>query len=520
MSEKKITYVSLETDEGIHEEFEQSLHRATGELGQRYSMNIGGKEVNASDTFEVRSPIDTRLVIGTFQQGGDQEATRAILAAREAFDSWSRLDWKERMAILRKTADLLDRQKFLLSALITLEVGKTRGESIAEVGEAIDMIRYHCQVYEEQEGFTRPMESEEATVRSVMKPHGVWAVISPFNFPLDLAASMVSAALLTGNTVVFKPTSAAPLAGVHLFRAFQESGVHEGAINLVTGPGGPFGRMVTSHHQVDGIAFTGSREVGMWLQRTFTEMQPYPKPVILEMGSKNPVIVGKSANLEDAVEGIVRGAFGYGGQKCSATSRVYIHRSQMADFSDALVRRTRDLMVGDPRKRDAFYGPLISAKALQTFGDVVLHCIRGGGRILTGGTVLNRGDLKYGFYAEPTIATDLPIDHPLVQTELFVPFLLLDSYATFEEALEKANATEYGLTAGIFSLDPDEIDRFFASIRFGVCYANRRGGATTGAWPGSQSFGGWKASGSSGKGLGGPYYLLSYVREQSQTLYE
>jgi 1-pyrroline-5-carboxylate dehydrogenase len=519
-AEKKITYVSLETDESIHAEFEQALNRAEGELGESHPMMIGGSEVNARETFEVRSPIDTSLLIGTFQQGDKQDAKKGILAAREAFLPWSQLDWKERVNILRRSADLLERQRFLLAALITLEVGKTRGESIAEVGESIDMIRYHCQVYEEQEGFIQPLESQEATVRSVLKPYGVWAVISPFNFPLDLAASMASAALLTGNTVIFKPTSIAPLAGISLYRAFQDGGVQEGAINLITGPGEPFGNMVTGSRQIDGIAFTGSRRVGTWLQRAFLEKQPYPKPIISEMGSKNPAIVGKSANLEHAVEGIVRGAFGYGGQKCSATSRVYVQQSRMAEFSDALIARTQELNVGDPRERDVFYGPLISAQALQTFKDTVAHCTIDGGRILTGGRALDQGRYKHGFYAEPTIATDLAIDHPLVQTELFVPFLILDTYTTLVEALEKANATEYGLTAGIFSTDPDEIKQFFAGIRFGVCYANRKGGATTGAWPGSQSFGGWKASGSTGKGLGGPYYLLSYMREQSQTLYE
>ncbi|MDD1662320.1 MAG: aldehyde dehydrogenase family protein, partial [Methanomicrobiales archaeon] len=245
--------------------------------------------------------------------------------------------------------------------------------------------------------------------------------------------------------------------------------------------------------------------------------QPSPKPLIAEMGSKNPVIITEKADMGKAVEGVVRGAFGYSGQKCSATSRVYVHASVAGEFIESLKKRTGALKIGDPRDRETFIGPVIDEKAKRTFTEAVDLCKKDGGTVITGGKVREEGAFSRANYVEPTLVTGLPQGHPLEKRELFVPFLVIDTFATLDEALEKANDTEYGLTAGIFSEDEAEVEAFFEGIRFGVCYSNRRGGATTGAWAGHQSFGGWKASGSTGKGVGGPYYLLSYMREQAQT---
>ncbi len=519
MPEKKVTYVSLEGDEGLHRAYEDALGSVAEELGRKYPILIGGREVSTGREFEVRSPIDRDILIGSFQLGGEDEARRAFREAKNAFPEWSRRGWRERVAIIRKTADRLEADRYLLAALITYEVGKNRFEAVAEVGEAIDMLRYNAGLYAKNQGYTVPMEPEAPGARgqSVMKPHGAWAVISPFNFPLDLAAGMASAALLTGNTVVLKPTSAAPLSGMKLFRAFIGGGVPKGAVNYVTGPGGPFGQAVVSSPDVDGIAFTGSRDAGMWLFRNFSAGQPYPKPLIAEMGSKNPVIITVKADLEKAAEGVLRGAFGYCGQKCSATSRVLVQEPVAQEFVESLKRRTEALKIGDPREREVFLGPVIDEKAKRTFTGAVDLCKKDGGTVITGGKVREEGAFSRGNYVEPTLVTGLPQGHTLVKRELFVPFLVIDTFTTLGEALEKANDTEYGLTAGIFSEDAAEVEAFFEQIQFGVCYSNRRGGATTGAWAGHQSFGGWKASGSTGKGVGGPYYLLSYMREQAQT---
>lgn len=519
---KKITYTSLLADESIHSRYEDALEAIAAKFGQHHPMFIGERGIFSNVEFEVRSPIDTGILIGYFQKGHEEDAKKAIEEAKKAQPAWMKTDWRERVRIFRNAADHLEDRMFLLAALITYEVGKNRYEAIAEVSEAIDFLRYYCDLFERHEGFVAPMASSNPRerCRSVLRPHGMWAVISPFNFPIALAANMACAALITGNTVVFKPTSVAPFSGLKLYQILIQCGIPPGVLNIVTGPGGPFGDVIVAHHDVDGIAFTGSREVGMWLHREFTSRQAYPKPVVSEMGSKNPTIVTAGADLQAAVEGVTRAAFGYGGQKCSATSRVYVQNEVAPQFIYALKDRVEALKVGDPREKEVFIGPLINEHALSTYRDAVemaKHDIKNGGSILTGGNILDEGPFSNGYYAEPTVVTGIPRGHRLFTDELFVPFLVVDTFTTLEEALHQANNTEYGLTAGIFSDNHREIEYFFDTIQFGVTYANREGGATTGAWPGAQPFGGWKGSGSTGRGVGGPYYLLSYMREQAQT---
>jgi 1-pyrroline-5-carboxylate dehydrogenase len=519
MMTRKITYTSLSADESVHHDFDHALESIEAELGKRHPLVINGKNVYAEKEFEVHSPIDTTLLIGRFQQGSDQHVKTAITAAKTAFPPWSAHEWERRADIIQGTANLLEENIFPLAAAITCEVGKNREESLAEVTEAIDMLRYHVELYSKNQGYIQPMkpDTEGGRTRSVMQPYGVWIVISPFNFPLSLAAGMASAALLTGNTVVLKPTSRAPFSGLHLYHSFVDGGVSPEAIQYLTGPGEPFGELVVRHPDVAGIAFTGSMEAGMWLSRNFSREQVYPKPLIAEMGSKNPVIVTSFADVEKAVKGIVRSAFGYCGQKCSATSRVYVHTQIAEAFLAALLLRVQSLTVGDPRKKETFLGPLIDKTALHNFQNAVKTCKRDEGKVLFGGGVPTGSEYERGFYVQPTVITGLPHDHPLLKKELFVPILIIDTFSRIQDALERANATEYGLTAGIFTENEAESEYFFRHIQSGVCYANREGGATTGAWPGSQPFGGWKGSGSTGKGIGGPYYLLSFVREQAQT---
>jgi 1-pyrroline-5-carboxylate dehydrogenase len=519
MPHKKITYTSLSADESVHRDFENALKRAMDDLGKRHPLKINGNNVYANREFHVHSPIDTSLYIGTFQEGEEIHTETAIAAAKSAFSSWNEYGWERRARIMRRTADLLEERIFSLAALVTMEVGKIRSESIAEISEAIDMLRYHVDVYEQNHGFVLPMrpDPEGGGTRSVMRPRGVWAVISPFNFPVSLAAGMISAALLTGNTVVMKPTSKAPLSGLSLYQAFVDGGVSAQTLQFLTGPGEPFGSRVVRHPDIAGIAFTGSRDAGMWLYRNFSQEQRYPKPLIAEMGSKNPTIVTLHADLEKAVEGVTRSAFGYGGQKCSATSRIYVQASVADAFVTRLLQRVEEIEIGDPRKREVFMGPLIDEHACDTFKVSVESCKKDGGKILCGGKILSGKDYLSDFYVEPTVVTNLPSDHPLISKELFVPFLIIEKFDHLQDALTHSNATEYGLTAGIFTENAEEMEYFFNHIQSGVCYTNRERGATTGAWPGSQAFGGWKGSGSTGKGIGGLYYLLSYMREQAQT---
>ncbi len=517
----KITYVSLFADESLHPAYEKALEEVEKKyLGNHYPMYIGDKEIFSEEgEFEKRSPIDTSIVVGYFQRGNAKHMGQAIGKAKKSFEEWSNKDWRERVKIIRKAAELIDERKFEIAAVITYEVGKNRLEALAECWEAIDALRYYARIMEENNGYELEMGpgGPGERCKMVARPYGVWVVISPFNFPFMLANGMMSGALITGNTVVLKPTSEAPLSALLLYKVFNDAGVPAGAINYVTGPGEAFEEEVTANPDVAGIAFTGSKEVGMRLYRKFTASQPYPKPILLEMGSKNPTIVTDKADIKKAVTGVIRAAFGYCGQKCSATSRLYLQRGIKDKFLEELVKETSALKIGDPRKRDVFMGPVINRRAFENFKQYVEMAKKDGGEILYGGEVLSGGEYDKSFYVQPTIIDKLPRNHFLFKQELFLPILVVAEFETLEEAIREANDTEYGLTAGIFSEDDDEVNYFFNNIQFGVTYANRRGGSTTGAWPGAQTFVGWKASGATGKGVGGPHYLLTFLREQSRT---
>jgi 1-pyrroline-5-carboxylate dehydrogenase len=291
--------------------------------------------------------------------------------------------------------------------------------------------------------------------------------------------------------------------------------VPAGAINLVTGRGGVVGQAIIEDPRVSGIAFTGSKEVGLSGFRTFTRESA--KPFISEMGGKNPVIVTESADLEKATDGVLRAAFGYGGQKCSACSRVYVQKNIANQFMDKLVSKTKNLKIGLPWERDTYLGPVINESAKSKYEKAV-ELARKDGKIVFGGSVLRDGMYQNGYYVEPTIVTDLPNDHLLVKDELFLPFLCVQEFESFDDAIRQANDSEYGLTAGIFSQDKKQVDEFFSKIEAGVTYANRAQSATTGAAVQAQPFVGWKNSGISGKGAGGAYYLTQFLREQTQTI--
>ena len=469
--------------------------------------------------FECRSPFDTSIVVGKFQIGTQKHAKLAIEAARKGFAKWSSTPWQERVRMLEGTAKSIDRRKFEIAAAITYEVGKNRLESLAEAWEAVDAIAYCAKLMRAENGYESKMGpgGPGEDCRLFCKPMGVWPVISPFNFPFMLASGMALGALITGNSIILKPTSSAPLTGLLLYEVYRDGGIPDGVVNYVTGPGGNYEDEFVGNPDVAGIAFTGSKDVGMRLYRRFLTGQPYPKPILLEMGSKNPTIVTAKADIPKAVEGTVRAAFGYGGQKCSATSRLYVQRSIRKEFLDALKERVDKVVVGDPREKATFMGPVIDKAVVEKFTKAVSDAKKAGGKVMAGGTVLKGKGMSRGYYVSPTIITGLKHDNRLFSEELFLPLVVVGEFDTVEEAVDMANATEYGLTAGIFSEDKREVQKFFDRIQFGVVYANRSGGSTTGAWPGAQSFTGWNASGATGRGVGGPHYLFNFMRDQTQT---
>jgi 1-pyrroline-5-carboxylate dehydrogenase len=401
---------------------------------------------------------------------------------------------------------------------MAIEVGKNRLEALGEVEEAADLLRYYSQTAIDNAYYDHPMDSlGDAAVhtKSILRPHGVFAVISPFNFPMALAAGPTAAALIAGNTVVFKPSSMAPMSGVKLVEAYRDAGIPDGVINLVMGPGDTVGAELRENDGIDGIVFTGSYEVGFDLYRTFSKR--FPKPTIVEMGGKNPAVVSRNADLEEAAEGIMRSAFGFGGQKCSANSRVYVEKPVHDELVRLLVEKTEAITIGDPLLRENWLGPVVDQKAVDRHHRAASDARRDG-RVFVGGEILTDRGMDRGFYVEPTVVGNLPADHRLFQDELFVPFTAVHAVDTFEEGIRLANDSIYGLTAGVYSEDGAEIQRFLDTIEAGVLYVNRRAGATTGAWPGVQAFGGWKGSGSTGKAGLSMYYVAQFLREQSHTV--
>jgi 1-pyrroline-5-carboxylate dehydrogenase len=516
---KKITYATMSGDQldDLHRELDVAIDRVRDTFGRSYPLVIGGREARAEREFDDRSPIDTRILLGTFQSASREQTRDAIVAAHEAYPAWSARPWTERVALLKKVADGIRTRRWELSALMGYEAGKNRLECVGDVEESADLIDYYCTQIETHEGFETKLgalgPNEENA--SVLRPYGVWAVISPFNFPLALAAGPAGGALVAGNTVVFKPASATPLLGYTLLEVIVAAGIPPGVFNFITGGGSTAGQELVDNPLVDGIVFTGSKDVGMRLIRD-NATRKVPRPLIIEMGGKNPAIITASADLEKASDGVMRSAFGAQGQKCSACSRVYLSKSIRDEFVRLLVEKTKKIKIGNPLNRDVYMGPVINEDAVATYEKAVAMATRDGGRILVGGRRLTGGEFTHGHFVEPTLIDGLPVTHPLFTDELFVPITVIGDVTTLDEAIDLANRTEYGLTAGLFSEDDREIQRFFDRIEAGVTYVNRRAGATTGAWPGINSFGGWKASGSTGRGTGGPYYVQQFMREQSR----
>jgi acyl-CoA reductase-like NAD-dependent aldehyde dehydrogenase len=518
----KLTYSTMfDPPAALHQRFEAALAAVKSRLGDEYPMWIGGGARRAPATFEVRSPIDQDWLLGRFARGGARDAHDAVAAARAAAASWGATPWTERVATLRRAAALIEERVYAIAAAVSLEVGKNRMESLGEVQETADLIAWYCDQMQANEGFVRdlpddPLPGFRSRNRSVLRPYGVWAVIAPFNFPFALAGGPVGAALVAGNTVVFKVASDTAWSGWLLLEALRDAGLPDGVLNYVSGPGGDVGAALVASGEVAGVTFTGSHEVGMQVVRSFAAGR-WPRPCIAEMGGKNAAIVTRAADLDRAALGIMRSAFGLQGQKCSACSRVLVERAVAEPLRERLAALTGKIAIGDPTRRENWMGPVINRSAYARYEKCVEN-LRRHGSVLTGGRSLVDGDLARGFFAAPTVAS-APWDYSLWREEKFIPLVLVGEVDSLDEALARANDSDYGLTAGFYG-GADEVARFQEGIEAGVTYANRPQGATTGAWPGYQPFGGWKGSGSTGKAIGSYYYLPQYLREQSRTVVE
>src|SRR5882762_4932612 len=516
--QSKVTYTSANVDwELFHRQFDDALARVRAQLGRDYPLYIGRDALPSGGPPIIdASPIDTSVMLGRFATATPEQVGRAVAAAKAVQRDWAHRPWRERVATLRKAASLIRERKFELAAIMALEVGKSRLESMGDAEESADLIDYYCQELEDANGFVRQMAKVTAVERNtdVLRPYGVFACIAPFNFPLALSTGMSAAALVAGNTVVYKPAEDAPWTGLKLYEAYRDAGLPPGAFNYIPGTGEITGEALWRHPGIDGVVFTGSKAVGMHIYQGLSRQ--WIKPCLLEMGGKNATIVMDTADLEAAAEGVTRSAFGLQNQKCSATSRVYVHQRVASAFVEKLIEKTKALKIGDPTERDIFFGPVINAESVAKFERAVAQAKREG-EIVLGGVRLTGERFDRGHFVAPTIAR-LPLESALFREELFVPFLAIGEVSGLEQAIAETNKADYGLTAGIFSKRDAEITRFFDAVEAGVCYVNKRTGATTGAWPGAQAFTGWKGSGSSGKGGCGPYYVAQFMREQSRTV--
>lgn len=520
MNLPRVTYSNIGEDfSGVHAHLDAIIPEVEARLlGKTRPGLIGGRDRSEGAVVAAHSPIDGEIVLGEFPQADAALVDEAVEAAKAAFPAWRDLGWERRIALLRAGADVLDQRKWDVSVACLIEVGKSRLEAVGEVEEAIDLIRHYCDEMERTDGFREELRGGSAAERLsvVLRPYGVFGVIAPFNFPVALAVGMISAALVAGNTVVFKPSDAAGLTGRLVVEALVDGGLPDGVLNLIHGNRAT-GEALAHHPRVDGFAFTGSNAVGMSILRHAASSQAM-RPVLAEMGGKNPAFVTASADLKIAAAGVARSAFGLQGQKCSATSRVYVERGTLDAFLATLVETAGTMVVGDPRQRDVFMGPVINAASLDRFTAAAEEAA-GTGEMVLGGRPLAGGLFDRGCYIPPTIVTGVPAAHRINRDELFVPLLSVLPFDDLDAAIADANRSAFGLTAGIYTANQAELDRFLTTVEAGVLYANRASGATTGAWPGFQTFCGWKGSGTSGKGGLGSWYVPQFMREQSHTVF-
>jgi 1-pyrroline-5-carboxylate dehydrogenase len=519
----RLTYATMfDPPPEMHERFDAALVTVHSMLGGRHSLFLNGADTTAAHYVSRSSPIDNDIQLGDFAVATEQDARAAMDAAHRAFPAWRAAPASERVRLMRRVADVMEARVYEIAAALALEVGKNRMEALGEAQETVDFFRHYADDFE-QHGYYEhelpndPLPNVVSRNRSVMRPYGAWVVIAPFNFPLALAGGPAAAALVTGNTVVVKGATDTPWAGRLLADCIRDAGLPPGVFQYLSGSGREVGEALSSHTATAGITFTGSVAVGTQLLQRMAS-GPWPRPCIAEMGGKNPCIVTARANLDDAAAGIVRSAYGMGGQKCSALSRLYVDRAVADELTERMRAQIDAIRIGDPTRRENWLGPVINANAAANHVRYLHELDAGGARLITGTDALDSAELERGHYVRPMLA-EASIAHPLWRHEMFLPILMLHRVSNRDEAMQLANDTSLGLTAGFYG-DADEVPWFHENIEAGVTYANRRQGATTGAWPGYQPFGGWKGSGSTGKAIASFYYLAQYQREQSRTVVE
>jgi len=486
-----------------NEAYDAALKKAEAELGKAYPVVIGGEKIMTDRKIASINPANKKQIIGSVSQADIPLAEKAIQTAAATFETWKRTDPNERARYLFRAAAILRRRRHEFSALMTLEAGKTRVEADVETAEAIDFLEFYGR---EMQRLSLPQPltvSEEEENELYYLPLGVGVVIPPWNFPLAIMAGMTTAALVAGNTVVLKPASTTPVIAAKFVALLEEVGLPPGVVNYLPGPGGEVGDYLVDHPLTRFISFTGSRDVGLRINERAAKTQPgqkWIKRVVAEMGGKDAIIVDKEADLELAADAITASAFGFSGQKCSACSRVIVHEDVYEIVLGKVVERASKLVMTNPAEASANLGPVIDEKAYAKIQEYIEIGKQEGRLVLGGGT-----GSPDGFFIEPTIFADVDPEARISQEEIFGPVVAFTKAKSFDEALEFANNTAYGLTGAVISRNGAHLEKARREFFVGNLYFNRK---CTGALVGTHPFGGFNMSGTDSKAGGRDYLLL------------
>lgn len=477
------------------------------QLGKEYPLVIGGERIKTDDTLASINPANRTEVVGRFHKATKELASRAVETAFETFQTWRNVPAGERAQLLFRVAEMLRERKHEFSAWMIHEVAKTWPEADGDTAEAIDFLEFYAREmlrYADNQPLTQ-LSGEDNKLEYI--PLGVGAVIPPWNFPLAIMAGMTAAAIVTGNTVVLKPSSDAPAIAYKFFELLEEAGMPAGVVNFMTGSGAEVGDVVVDHPKTRFIAFTGSKEIGLRVNERAAKVndgQLWIKRVVAEMGGKDAIIVADDADLDEAATGVVQAAFGFQGQKCSACSRAIIDARVYDPMIEKIAERTAKIKVGNPTDNAIMMSAVINEKAFKSINGYVEKGKAEGGRVVAGGG----SDGEQGFFIEPTVIADVKPGATIEQEEIFGPVLAVIKANDYDHALQIANDTQFGLTGAVYSTDEAKLDRARNEFHVGNLYLNRK---CTGALVGVHPFGGFNMSGTDSK-AGGRDYLSLFMQ--------
>lgn len=496
------------------EAMKAAIEKVRGELGAEYPVIVNGEKISLNKKFESINPAEKTQVVGKISDAdADAEnlVEKAIDAAAEAFESWRKVSPEERAEYLFKVAAILRERKHYYSAWMCFETGKTWAEADGDTAEAIDFCEFYGREMLRWAG-EQPITPSPLPEKNSFEyvPLGVGAIIPPWNFPLAIMCGMTLSAVVTGNTTVLKPSPDAPVIAAKFMEILEEAGLPKGVVNYVAGSGTKVGELLVNSPKIRFISFTGSKKVGLHIYEQAAKTQPgqkWMKRVVAEMGGKDAIVVCEDADLDAAAQGIVQAAFGFQGQKCSACSRVVVDEKVHDELLEKVVALTEKIKIGLPTEGETQMTAVINQKSFENATEAIKKATAEGGEIAAGGG----GDAEKGFYVEPTVIKNVKAGGFIEQNEIFAPVLAVIKVKNYDEALEVANGTDYGLTGSVYSASEENLERARRDFHVGNLYLNRK---CTGALVGVHPFGGFNMSGTDSK-AGGREYLLQFMQGKS-----